>query len=284
MEISSDPATRMTRSKGQMSGIEFVQSVPGGYNHGDATAALCLHGIGGDVSSFQPQLDLLGQKRHIISWNMPGYRNSRSLDAMTFESLAEALIRLIDACKLERVDLIGQSIGGMLAIETAIRYPQRIRSLTLIATTSAFGGRDESFKENFLAQRLAPLDKGSSMAHLADDFIPEITGPDISRHHLELARQSMSAVPENTYRTVLECLVSFNRREEVTRLGQPCCLIAGSEDRNAPATTMQRLSEKIRNAQFHCIDRAGHLVNLEAPDAVNSIIDNFLAEQDGIDK
>lgn len=259
-----------------MAGIEFVQSLPGGFNHGDATAALCLHGIGGDTSSFQPQLESLGQTRHIMSWNMPGYRHSTSLDPMTFESLAETLVRFLDACKLDRVDLIGQSIGGMLAIETAIRYPDRVKSLVLIATTSAFGGRDDSFKQKFLEQRLAPLNNGSTMAQLADNFIPEITGPDISPANLELARQSMSAVSEQTYRAVLECLVSFSRREEVATIVHPTCLIAGGKDRNAPAATMQRLSEKMQNAKYHCIDNAGHLVNLETPEPVNQIIDNFL--------
>lgn len=281
MDYSNDPATSMIRSKGHVAGIEFAQSLPGGFKQGDGTTAICLHGIGGDVTSFQPQLDLLGQKRPIISWNMPGYRNSPSLDPMTFTSLAEALIRFLDTTKLEVVDLIGQSIGGMLAIETAVRFPARVRSLVLIATTSAFGGRDDSFKEKFLAQRLAPLNSGQTMAQLADDFIPEITGPGISPENLELARQSMSAVPEHTYRSVLECLVSFNRREDVGKITQPCCLIAGSEDRNAPATTMQRLSEKMQNAQFHCIDNAGHLVNLEVPQSVNRIIDDFLDKQEG---
>ena len=283
MEFSNDPAASMTRSKGHMAGIEFVQSLPAGFKHGDTTPALCLHGIGGDDSSFQPQLDSLGQKRHLMSWNMPGYRNSASLDLMTFDSLTEALINFLDACKLERVDLIGQSIGGMLAIETAVRYPQRVRSLVLIATTSAFGGRDDSFKEKFLAQRLAPLNKGNTMAQLADDFIPEITGTSINSQNLALARQSMSNVPEPTYRAVLECLVSFDRREDIKTISQSCCLIAGDEDRNAPATTVQRLSEELQNTQYHCINDAGHLVNLEAPKAVNRIIERFLGKQDQID-
>jgi len=281
MENSNDPATSMIRSTGHVAGIEFAQSLPGGFKQGDATTALCLHGIGGDVSSFQPQLDLLGQKRPIISWNMPGYRNSPSLDPMTFESLTEALIQFLDSYKLERVDLIGQSIGGMLAIETAIRFPERVRSLVLVATTSAFGGRDDSFKKKFLEQRLAPLDSGNTMAQLADVFIPQITGPNISPENMVLARQSMSAVPEDTYRAVLKCLVSFNRRDDIGSINQPCCLIAGSDDHNAPATTMQRLSEKLQNAQFHCVDNAGHLVNLEVPLVVNRIIEEFLNMQEG---
>lgn len=270
-------------SHGMSSGIEFAQITPS--NASDSTAssaplpALCLHGIGGDYSSFQPQLEKLGHERHTLAWNMPGYGRSAALESVDFKSLAQSVIQLLDALAIEKVDLVGHSIGGMLAIEAALRYPDRVRSLVLIATTSAFGGRDDSFKQEFLKARLAPLDAGESMARLAERFVPEITGTVIEAHHQKLAVASMAAVPEATYREILKCLVTFNRREDVKSLSQPCCLIAGSVDRSAPAKTMDKLSGNLPDAEFHCIEGAGHLTNLEAPDAVNGIIDEFLNRQ-----
>ncbi|MDA7599655.1 alpha/beta fold hydrolase, partial [Alphaproteobacteria bacterium] len=66
---------------------------------------------------------------------------------MDFAVLSDALIVFMDALGIVRAHLAGQSIGGMIAQETAIRYPDRIASLVLIATVPAFGGRDDSFKQ-----------------------------------------------------------------------------------------------------------------------------------------
>jgi len=278
--------TTLVRSHGMADGIEFAQVTPTLGDDNDSLAdtvpGLCLHGIGGDYNSFEPQLSGLGNTRHLLSWNMPGYGRSASLDSVTFETLSASVIRLLDNLEIERIDLIGQSIGGMLAIETAVRYPERIRSLVLIATTSAFGGRDDSFKEQFLKARLEPLDAGVTMAKLAERFVPEITGSNIDPEYTQLAVSSMAAVPEATYRQILKCLVTFNRREEVKSLGNPCCLIAGSVDRNAPAKTMEKLATVIPDAEYHCIEGAGHLTNLEAPEPVNGIINEFLDRQSSI--
>ena len=88
----------------------------------------------------------------------------------------------------------------------------------------------------------------------------------------------MSAVPPDTYRAIIQCLVTFNRRADIANLPMPCCLIAGEVDQNAPAKTMARMAETIPGAAFHVIKGAGHLINLEAGPHCNTIISDFLAE------
>ena len=100
---------------------------------------ICLHGIGGNYTSFEKQISELGQRR-VISWNMPGYYGSEALDEMTFLTLAESVIKLMDSLGINQAHILGQSIGGMIALETAFLKPDFVKSLVLIATTSAFGG------------------------------------------------------------------------------------------------------------------------------------------------
>ena len=71
----------------------------------------------------------------------------------------------------------------MIAQEMVIRHPKRVAGLVLIATVPAFGGRDDSFRDDFLAARLAPLDRGDSMESLAAEAIPAVmgTGADAGR-------------------------------------------------------------------------------------------------------
>ena len=242
----------------------------------DVPTLLCLHGIGGDDASFQPQLDGLSDQYRVISWNMPGYGQSENLTDYTFEHLAGVLHRLVTELNLNQVTLVGQSIGGMIAQEYAHHYPESLSSLVLVATTAAFGGRDDSFKQEFLAARLKPLDQGMTMAQLAKEAMPHITGSAAPVSAIQAAIDSMSKVNEATYRQVLKCLVTFNRRAELSDISCPVCLIAGSEDTNAPAPTMQKMASKIDGAEYHELVGAGHLVNLEMPHETNQIVSRFI--------
>jgi pimeloyl-ACP methyl ester carboxylesterase len=230
---------------------------------------LCLHGIGGDHTSFADQLAQLGERR-VIAWNMPGYGGSDPMAA-----LSGAVIALLDELGIEDVHLVGQSIGGMIAQEVAIRVPTRVASLGLIATTPAFGGRDDSFKQAFVTARLGPLDAGVDMATMAEQAIPAIIGPSASADMRQIAVDAMGRIDETAFRQVISCLVTFNRRADQHRITQPCCLIAGSHDTNSPARIMAKMADGLANATFHIVDQAGHLVNSEYPDKVNAILTDF---------
>ena len=235
---------------------------------------LCLHGIGGDRTSFADQLGQLGGRR-VIAWNMPGYGGSDPLMQMDFAALSGAVVALLDALGIAIVHLVGQSIGGMIAQEVAIRSSDRVASLGLIATTPAFGGRDDSFRQAFVAARLGPLDAGADMATLAQQAIPAIIGPAASAEMRQLAIAAMGRIDETAFRQVVSCLVTFNRRADQHRISQPCCLIAGSHDTNSPARVMAKMADGLANATFHIVDQAGHLVNSECPETVNAILTAF---------
>ncbi len=237
---------------------------------------VCLHGIGGNTDSFIEQLAGLSEQHRIIALNLPGYGNSDPISPLTFAALADKLAEFLNAIGASKAHLVGQSIGGMIALETACRHPDLAKTLTLIGTTSAFGGRDDSFKDQFVSARLKPLDQGMSLAQLAQKFVPEITGPIASVRAIASATASMSAVSVQTYRDIIRCLVTFNRRTDIETLPMPCCLIAGEVDTNAPAKTMASMARKIPNAAYHEIKGAGHLINLEAGAQTNTILADFL--------
>ncbi|MEX2519323.1 MAG: alpha/beta hydrolase [Paracoccaceae bacterium] len=248
-----------------LAGMDFEEA-------GAGAPAICLHGIGGDATSFAPQLGALPVRT--ISWSMPGYRHSLRGE-LTFAGLSAALEGFMDALGLADAHLIGHSIGGMVALEFAARHPGRVRSLALIGATPSFGGRDPSFKDAFLKARLAPLDAGQSMVEMAEASAPEVCGPNASPEVLAAIARPMAAVPEPVWRGILECLTTFNRRDDIAAMSMPACLIAGTEDRNAPARTMEKMAAVMPDAEYHLIDGAGHMINQEAPEEVNAILSAF---------
>lgn len=248
-----------------IAGIDYAEA-------GDGPPVIALHGIGGGAASFAEQMGALPAR--VIAWHMPGYGASPA-DELTFENLSKKLADLMDALGLPAAHLLGHSIGGMVAQDFACRHPDRTLSLALIGTTPSFGGRDPSFAESFLKARLAPLDAGRSMAEIARESAPAICGPGAPASVLDAVAAPMAATPEATWRAILKCLTTFNRRDDLAKMTMPACLIAGSEDKNAPARTMEKMAAALPDAEYHLIEGAGHMINQEAPKDVNAILTAF---------
>eukprot|EP00873_Tetraselmis_striata_P024449 jgi/Tetstr1/444713/TSEL_032561.t1 len=191
---------------------------------------------------FAPQIAALGRSCDVIGWNLPGYGGHDLDGEMTFEGLSAALLAFLDQLHLARVDLVGHSIGGMLAQAFVARHPERVRTL------------------------------------LAAEFVPGLVGSRAVPEAADQARAAMSGVPEATYRAAIRCLATFDERDALARIPVPVLLIAGGEDRNAPAPTMRRMAEKIPAARFVELAGIGHLAPLECPDEFTGEIRSFLKD------
>ena len=95
-------------------------------------ALVFLHGVSGGaagVIDILPRLTPPGWRG--LAWDMPGYGASAPVEPMTFDSLAGALVDLLDAAGLAQAVLVGHSFGGMVALQAAVRFPERISGLVL---------------------------------------------------------------------------------------------------------------------------------------------------------
>ncbi len=254
--------------KKRAAGISYLEA-------GVGQPVVFLHGIGGGAESFTRQLAVASDTCTLRAWDMPGYGESDAVETLTFEALSDVLSGFLGAVDVQRAHLVGHSIGGMVALEHAVRRPDQVATLTLIGTTPAFGGRDESFKEAFLKARMEPLERGLSMAEMAREAAPHLVGPEMQGAVDEVA-EILGGVSPETWRNVLDCLVTFDRRADLGQITQPCLLIAGEHDSNAPARTMEKMAGALSDAEFHTLRGAGHMINQEVPDRVNALIRNFL--------
>ncbi len=238
---------------------------------------LFLHGIGGNCDSFAPQLAHFGQSRRALAWDMPGYGPSPTRVPLTFAALAAAVDDVLDAERADKAVLVGHSLGGMIAQETAARFPDRVAALVLFATSAAFGGRDRSFKEAFLAERLAPLERGLTPGEIAPALIGAMLTPWAPAGARAAAVASMAAIAPAAYRAALQCIVTFDRSADLERIACPTLVLAAEHDRLAPPKGMQRMAARIPGAAYRCQPGLGHLANLEDPASFNAALDEFLA-------
>ncbi len=256
--------------------------VPAYKSVGEAARALvCLHGIGGSQNAFDDQAEAVtGAGWRLIAWDMPGYGASPLPAGYSFETLARSVVALLDDAGLDRAVLLGHSMGGMVAQETAARFPDRVSGLVLFATTPAFGGRDDKFKNEFLAHRLKPLNEGKTPADIAPNLVGGMFSEATPETVKAKAVESMAAITSDSYRAALECIVTFNRAEDLARIACPTLVLAAEKDTLSPPKTMGRMAERIPAACFVTLDGVGHLANFEDPPRFNAALTDFLATLD----
>jgi pimeloyl-ACP methyl ester carboxylesterase len=247
---------------------------------GDRPVVL-LHGVGGGRASFGDALSGTGRALadagfDAIALDLPGYGDSPSIEPYTLAGLAATLQATLDAARLERVALVGHSMGGMVAQELMAIAPQRVGALVLLATSPAFGRPGGAWQAEFLAQRLAPLDAGVGMHGLAPGLVHGMAAPGAPHDAVARAALLMAGVPEATYRRALAAIASFDRRELLADLRLPVLCLVGSEDRNAPPSVMRQMAARIAGAEYRELPGVGHLAHMEAPQAVNAALVDFL--------
>lgn len=248
---------------------------------GEGPVVLLLHGIGGGRESWAPQMDTVSARYCAAAWDMPGYGESPPLAEMTFDGLADSLLDLLDERGWKDVHLVGHSMGGMVAQQFAATHQDRLMSLTLSATSPAFGNPDGDFQKTFVSERLAPLDNGGSMRDLAQGLVDGFMGADAAPGALEAAIRCMERVPEPTYRAAIKCLVTFEQRANLPQIRVPTLVLAGGADRNAPAPMMEKMASKIPGARYVRFDGAGHLANMEQPRVFDAALMEFIDEVRG---
>ncbi|MEJ0078283.1 MAG: alpha/beta hydrolase [Alphaproteobacteria bacterium] len=236
-----------------------------------------LHGIGGGARSFAPQIASFAARGYQpVSLDLLGYGGRTPVDTMTFDALAEDVEASIANSALEKPVLVGHSMGGMVVQSLLRRRPDGYRAAVLSCTSPAFGNPTGDFQKKFVADRLAPLDAGKTMAQNAAPAADGTMSPDPDSAGRALFIEEYAAVPERIYRAAVKCLVTFDERVNLPNLKVPVLCLAAEHDRNAPAQVVEKMASKIPGAYYFCIAGRGHMPNLEAPAAFDGAIFSFL--------
>ena len=236
-----------------------------------------LHGIGGRASGWAPIQHACAAAGYAsVAWDMPGYGDSPMIEPCTFDGLADALAALMDAQGLQQAGLVGHSLCGMVALQMWARHPERVAGLVLAATSPGFGQASGDFQQAFIAQRLAPLEAGKSMADVADALVPTMLAPGFDGPGLAQAKACMGSITPAAYKAALSALVQFEQRSALPTITVPTLCLAGEHDRTASPAVVRRMAEKIPGARYVELAGAGHLMNFEAPEAFTQALLDFL--------
>jgi 3-oxoadipate enol-lactonase len=243
---------------------------------GDFTSTvILLHGLMGSRRSWDTQLGQVGRAR-TVAWDMPGYGGSRSLGSTTdFHRLAMAVDRFADTIGADSYHLVGISFGGMIAQYAAANGNERVRSLSLLATSPCFG-LDGTSPEDWRRARLAQLDAGLEPIDLAEGVLRSLAGTGISDQALDGQVAAAARVSAPALRVSIDCLITHDSRKLLDTITAPTLCLVGEADEETPPAYSQYLAQHIPDARLVTVADAGHLLNAEAPAAVNTELRNHI--------
>jgi pimeloyl-ACP methyl ester carboxylesterase len=253
--------------------------------------AILLHGLGGAKSSFYETVAALAPDHTVHAIDLPGFgASSKPLASYDPGFFARHVLRLMDALAIDRADLVGNSMGGRVALEVGLRAPGRVRSLSLLAPSMAFRrGRELVPLVRILRPELAVLPPVLRPHHVRNRFWrmfarPERVDPAVAdiaadeflrTHRSPAARVAFYAAARQIYLEAPHGPSGFWTRLESLR--PPALFVWGREDRVVPVRFSHHVGEALPGARQVVLPDCGHVPQVELPEQTHGLVREFIA-------
>jgi pimeloyl-ACP methyl ester carboxylesterase len=183
---------------------------------------------------------------------------------------------LLDHLSLAAATVCGVSMGGYAAFAFVRRHPARLHGLVL-ADTKASADTDAARR---MRAEQAEAVRRDGTAAIADTFLPRLVGPTTHAERPGVVARLREIILANPPRGVTDALAGLAARADSTstlrEIRVPTLVVCGAEDVLTPPAESEALHAGIRGSALELIPRAGHLANVEAPDAFNRVVEAFL--------
>ncbi|MGA2285731.1 MAG: alpha/beta hydrolase [Dehalococcoidia bacterium] len=252
--------------------------------HGDSGEPLVfVHGYTGDISDWRLQMAEFAGDYRALAMDLRGHGKSEApvdRQLYTVELMTRDVEELVDIARFERFHLVGHSMGGAIAQEMALSWPERLLSLTLVDTALKFSvpADDPSFQVR--AQRLqAALNDGmaAAAALTSADAPPHMPPERIEETNQRLARMSLDA-----FVGAVQGLFGWEGSENrLPQIRTPTLIIYGELDGPSLVKSSLKMAKLIPNAKLEPIPEASHSPQWERPELFNAALRRHLEANRG---
>jgi pimeloyl-ACP methyl ester carboxylesterase len=246
---------------------------------GKGPAVLLLHAFPLRRSMWEPQVEALATAHRVVSFDAPGFGGSQLDDVapLAMERIADDGAGLLDQLWIDKAVVHGCSMGGYAAFAFARRHPKRLAGLVLQDTRAAADTSEGRAGRAALAARV--LEEGATA--VVDALLPKLLGETSHRERPALVATLKERILATSPRALANALYGLAARADsramLPAISVPTLVLVGEEDANVTPDEAKAMAAAIPGARFEVIPRAGHLANLENPDAVNAALRAFLA-------
>jgi 3-oxoadipate enol-lactonase len=246
-------------------------------DQGRGTPVVLLHAFPQNRTMWAPQIEALSKTHRIVAPDFRGFGESDAPQGpYTLDQFADDAAGLLDHLAIQRAVLAGLSMGGYTAFAFYRKYRDRVKGLVL-ADTKAQADTEEGRAGRFAMAQTAQA-KGAGA--VADIMLPKLLSPVALQTKPELVRQVRAAIERTQVSGIAGALMAMAERPDsmplLSRIACPTLVITGELDGPTPPADGKLMAEKIPGARLEIIPRAGHLSNLEQPEAFNAALRDFL--------
>ena len=231
---------------------------------GRGHSILFIHGSSGNHSVWRDQFDYFGEKYCVITIDLMGHGDSEisiPTSQISVNRYADFVNSFLEVLNIEKVTLVGQSLGGAVCIQFCLNSPQKVDCLGLI-NTGAKLGVDPQFlsmlRKNFREALKIGFENISGQKHEEADIRDE-----------SWVMKEMLTTNPSIGLADLEACNKFDSRGRLSQISKPTLIIGGSEDMLTPPWFQQYLHENLKNSTLRIIEGTGHLSMIEKPERFN---------------
>ena len=236
-----------------------------------------VHGAGLDHSIFGLQSRYFGYHgRNVLALDLPAHGRSEGPPVSTVPEMAEWVMRLLDAAKLEKAAVVGHSMGSLIALECAVRHPQRLERIALLGTTYPMKV-SEPFLQAAKENRQDAYDMETIWGHSAQAALGANPNPGMWMYGESLARLGRLD-PGVLYSDLMACHTYAGGEAAAAKVQCPVLFVLGRRDQMTPAKAGAAFARTVPNARLVQLEASGHSLMTEAPDGtLDALIDFFRA-------
>jgi pimeloyl-ACP methyl ester carboxylesterase len=244
---------------------------------GGGDGALCIHGLGGTSNTWTPLLPALSRFT-AVRFDLPGSGRSHRVEgALSIDKFVEACLRVLASRNMERVHVLGHSLGTIVATHLAAREPRIVRSLALFGPLLA---PPDVARANIKARAGKARGEGvAGMQAIADTLVQASTSAETRARRpavVAYVRESLMRQDPDGYARTCEALAEAEPAD-ATAIACPTVLVTGDEDGVAPPQSVRAMGGKIAGSQVEVLRGCGHWTPLEKADECIEILRRFYA-------
>ena len=242
---------------------------------GRGPVLVLLHGFLCDSRVWRTQFEALAGEFRVVAWDAPGAGASSDPDEpFAIADWATALIGFLDALEIDQASVLGLSWGGLLAQELYRLVPERIVRLVLADTYAGWKG---SLGAEAARQRLERCLRESTLppVELVRLWVPVDFFTDPTLDLISEMVEIVSGFHPAGFRLMAKTLAENDTMDLLSSIEVPVLLMWGEDDARSPLEVAERFRRSIRGAELAVIPGAGHVSNMEQPDAFNAHVRVF---------
>lgn len=251
------------------------------HESGAGPAVVLIHGLADDHRLWRYQRPALQDRFRTIGIDLRGHgRSSKPAGPYSVPMFAADVLALLDALEIERVALVGLSMGGGTSQTFALAYPDRVRSLALVSTSSEFV---QATRDRFHA-RAEQAEREGMVSDVVAPMVERWFTPRFRAEHPDEVERTLATVRANDPFAFAASARANSERNWTDRLPEikvPVLFIGGAEDPGDARRSAAIFERGLPNVETHILEDASHLLPVEKPEATNALLRRFLSDTAG---